>query len=140
MRDSPWKDCLACKNKCCKWDISRELFLTPEERKQLKGINTRFPCMFFNKKELCDIHDKRPFDCRFFPFDVHEIGGKFFWIIWKVACPIVKHNTDGYETYLREHEKNLIPKFKKFLGEYSKFRLEEFMNNYEYELLRKIKM
>lgn len=93
MQNSLWKDCLTCKDKCCKYPLTFPLFLTPQEKKQFPDINENiknFTCAFFNQKELCDIYNKRPFDCRFFPFDVHKIDGKFFWIIWKVACPILK--------------------------------------------------
>ena len=138
MQNSLWKECLTCKDKCCKWHLAFPLFLTEEEKKQLPNTNKNFPCVFFNQKELCDIHDKRPFDCRFFPFDIHKKDGKFFWIIWKVACPILEKQ--DYEPYLQEHEAGLIPKFKQYLDEYAKFRLEWFLKNFEYEVLREIIM
>ncbi len=137
MQSSLWQECLTCKNKCCKWPLAFPLFLTPEEKKELPDANKCFPCLFFNQKELCNIHNKRPFDCRFFPFDIHKIDGKFFWIIWKVDCPILEKR--DYEPYLQDHEQNLLSKFKPYLNDYTKFRLEEFLQKYEYQVLREVK-
>lgn len=134
-----WKDCLYCRDKCCKWDIANPIFVTPQEKEKLTGINTKHPCFFFNQKELCDIHVIRPFDCRFFPFDILKINGEFFWIVWKLNCLILNKNKKEFEIYLREHEKYLIPKFKECLSDYSEFRLKEFLSKYRYEVLREIK-
>ncbi len=134
-----WKDCLICKDKCCKWDIANPIFVTPQEKEKLVGVNTKHPCFFFNQKELCDIHAIRPFDCRFFPFDILKINGKFFWITWKLNCSILSKNKIELETYLQEHEKEIIPRFKEYLSDYSEFRLKELLSKYHYEVLREIK-
>ena len=138
MQSNLWKECLNCKDKCCKWNLAFPLFLTPKEKGNSPKINIKFPCIFFNKKGLCDIHNKRPFDCRFFPFDVHNINGKFFWIVWKVNCPIL--DKEDFEPYLKEHEQKLIPTFMEYLKDYEKFRQEEFLSKYEYIVLREIKI
>lgn len=110
-----WRKCLECKEKCCGRDnLSYPLFLIPQDR-EIKGINSYSPCKFFNKKGLCDIYDKRPFDCRFFPFDILKINGKFVWIFWKMKCPILDNgNKEEFEKYLQNHEQDLIPKFKEY--------------------------
>jgi Fe-S-cluster containining protein len=141
MRRSLWNDCLTCENPCCMMEWLFPLFLTPKEKKQLPEAGKKISCahcIFLNEKGLCDVYKKRPFDCRFFPFDVHEMDGKFFWIVWKIPCPIVKKR--NYEPYLREHEEKLVPKFKKFLTSYSAFRSKELLNAYEYKVLREINM
>ena len=39
-------------------------------------------CYFWDsEKEHCSIYDVRPFDCKLFPFDIHEIDGKYMWVI-----------------------------------------------------------
>ena len=139
MQTNLWEECLYCKDKCCKWDIAFPLFVTSEERKKAPLINTRHPCIFYDKNELCDIHKIRPFDCRFFPFDILKLNEKFFWIIWKFNCPILNKNKEEFEQYLEEHEKELIPKFIEYLDNYSKFRLKELLSKYQYEVLREVK-
>ncbi len=133
--------CLSCKEKCCCRDnLGYPLFLTSKER-EINGINTCNPCKFFNKKGLCDIYDKRPFDCRFFPFDILKINGRFVWIFWKIKCPILDNgNKEEFKKYLQDHEQNLIPEFKEYLDDYSQFRLEEFLAKYQYEILREVKI
>lgn len=140
MKRNLWHDCLICKNKCCKWDLAFPLFTTMEEREKYKSINTKKPCIFFNKNELCEIHNSRPYDCRFFPFDIEKINKKFFWIIWNVDCSIVKNRRDDFERYITEHEKNLIPNFVEYLDNYEKFRKEEFNRKYKYEILREVRI
>ncbi|MCG2699761.1 YkgJ family cysteine cluster protein [Candidatus Parcubacteria bacterium] len=141
MKIDLWKECLFCKNKCCNWDIAFPLFTTPEEEKKLIGINSHPACIFFNKNKLCDVHNIRPFDCRFFPFDIMKINGIFTWIIWKLNCPIViNKNKEEFEKYLQELEKTLLPKFKSHLENYSKFRIKGLMKKYKHEILRKIQI
>lgn len=141
MEKNLWKECLTCKDKCCKWWIAFPLFSTPEEKLNLNGINTRHPCIFFNQNELCDIHNIRPYDCRFFPFEILKFGGKFFWIIWNLNCAITNNRTkEEFEPCLQEHEQELIPKFKEYIDGYEKFRKEEFLSKCKYEVLREVKI
>jgi Fe-S-cluster containining protein len=101
MTNGLWQGCLDCKTKCCVYDIAFPLFVTPKERETNKAINSKIPCVFFNDCKLCEIHDSRPFDCRFFPFDLMKINKKFFWIIWDTDCQITKNRCDGFEKYLK---------------------------------------
>ena len=141
MKIDLWKECLSCKNKCCNLDITFPLFLTPEEKKKFIGINNHPACIFFNKNKLCDVHNIRPFDCRFFPFDIIKINGIFTWIIWKLNCPIIiDKNKEEFEKYLQEFEKTLIPKFKSHLENYSKFRIKELTKKYKHETLREVQI
>ncbi|MBI4692328.1 MAG: YkgJ family cysteine cluster protein [Candidatus Terrybacteria bacterium] len=137
MKKDLWHDCLVCENKCCKWDLAFPLFTIPEEREKNKTINTKKPCVFLNDSELCEIYNSRPYDCRFFPFELMKINKKLFWIIWNVDCPIIKNRRDDFEKYLTEHEQKLIPNFIKHLENYADFRVEELKKKYKYEVLRK---
>lgn len=134
------EECVACKDKCCNWDLAFPLFVTPEEKKKLVKINTCHPCSFFNKEQLCDVHKDRPFDCRFFPFDILKLDGKFYWIIWKVNCPMLVNGKEKFEEILAEHEQHLVPFFKAHLDNYSQFRLAELLSKYEYEVIREVKL
>lgn len=98
MQSNLWEECLTCKDKCCKWEISSPLFVTPEEKKKLIGINTCHPCLFY-QNELCTIHKDRPFDCRLFPFDIIKSNDKFYWIVWKLNCSISKKNKEEFELF-----------------------------------------
>lgn len=90
---------------------------------------------------MCDIYEKRPVDCRFFPFDILQIKGKFVWIFWKIRCPFLDSgNKEEFEKCLQDHEQNLIPKFKEYIDDYTKFRLGEFLSKYQYEILRELKI
>ncbi len=81
----------------------------------------------------------RPFDCRFFPFDILKINEEYFWITWRLNCPILNRGKENFEHYLKEHESKLIPEFKEHLSKYSEFRLKELLSKYEYEVLREVK-
>jgi len=138
MQTSLWDECLSCDDKCCKWDFSSPLFVTPEEKKKLIGINTHHPCLFY-QNELCSIHEDRPFDCRLFPFDIIKDNNKFYWMVWKLNCPISNKNREEFESFLQQHEKEIIPAFKKYVEEYSEFRFKELSSEHKYEILREIK-
>ena len=140
MENYLWQECINCKDKCCDKDITCPLFATPEDRARYKNINTRKSCIFFNENKLCDIYKTRPFDCRFFPFELMIIDSKFYWIIWNISCPIIENRRNDFEKYLEEHENNLIPKFIDYLKDYADFRLEELKKKYKYEIIREAKI
>lgn len=144
-----WGDCLNCKNKCCELKISFPLFTTSEELSKIKeyGFNEDFSefhsCMCYNKEyKKCMIYKIRPVDCRLFPFDVHIVDGKSYWIIWDLPCLIVdtiNNKAGNEEDYLNFFENNIIPKFKQYLGVYNSFRCPELIDNYKFKILREIK-
>ncbi len=142
METNLWQECLYCKDKCCNWSVACPLFLTEQEKQKIKGVdsnpnfNKKHPCTFLDKNELCSIHSIRPTDCKFFPFDVMEISGDLFRVVWDVNCSIL--NKEDFEPYLQEFEVESIPKFKEYLKDYAKFRLEEFLRQYKFKVIRKI--
>jgi len=146
MEAELWKECLTCKNKgCCKSVIAYPLFLTPKETERIEKLNPnqicfnkKFPCLFLNKNGLCDIHNIRPTDCILFPFDILKINGEFFWVIWKIDCPILQYN--NFKFCLKQLEEEIIPDFKEYLDEYSQFRLNEFLKKYKYKIIRKVNL
>ncbi|MBI5206813.1 MAG: hypothetical protein HY934_03385 [Candidatus Firestonebacteria bacterium] len=136
-----WAECLQCKDKCCKLQIAFPLYLTPVEKANLQGINICHPCRYFDNRGLCGIHKERPYDCRFFPLDILKVKNQLFWIFWKVKCDILLNKTHkDLEPYLEEHEKKLIPGFKNYLDDYAKFRLDELVNKYGFEILREVRL
>lgn len=69
-----------------------------------------------------------------------EKNKKYFWIVWDVDCPIARNNKKDFEKYLVNHEKNLIPRFRKYITEYARFREEEMDKKFGYKVLREIKI
>lgn len=135
-----WIDCLNCRDKCCKWkDIAYPLFLTNEEKLIFLDINKKYPCQFFTEDEKCSIYKNRLFDCRIYPFDLIQINGEWYWFFWKTSCIILKKSRNELECFLEEHEKNIIPKYKKYIKPYSKYKFEELKNKYDMEILKKVK-
>ena len=138
-----WQECLGCKEKCCCFQrkISYPLFLMNEERKNLPGINDCFPCKFISENSLCLVYDRRPTDCRLFPFDIIEEKGLFFWVYWNTECPITKAGYNNeWESRLLKAEKEILPQLEKFLWDYSHFRIDEFIRNFgKYVILRAIR-
>jgi Fe-S-cluster containining protein len=137
MKKNLWDECLSCDDKCCKWDFSSPLFITPEEEEKLSGINTNHPCLFY-QNDLCAVHENRPTDCRLFPFDIIKEDNKFYWIVWKLNCSIANKDREDFEPLLQQHEKEIIPSFKKYIDKYAKFRFGELSNKHKYEILREI--
>jgi Fe-S-cluster containining protein len=139
-----WKECLDCKGNCCcmQKQIVYPLFLTEKERRKFPGINDTFPCKFLSESRLCLIYKKRPIDCRLFPFDIVEENGIFYWVYWNTDCPITKMGyANEWEIRLKNAEKKLLPCIKKYLHDYSNFRIDEFIKNFgKYVILREIQM
>lgn len=125
MTKNLWHDCLVCENKCCKWDLAFPLFTTSDEYEKNKTINSKKPCVFFNNLGLCEIYNSRPYDCKFFPFELIKINKKLFWIIWDADCLITKNRRSNFDKYLTEHEEKLIPNFIDHLEDYADFQIEE---------------
>ena len=139
-KNNLWKKCTNCKVNCCKNEItSYPLFLTPKEGGGHKSINNKFPCKNLNKKGLCSVYDKRPTDCRLFPFDIINENNEFYWAIYKTECPISKLNKANFKLTLKELEQKIIPKFKKYIKQYAKYKLDD-LKKYKLIKLRKVNL
>jgi len=123
---------------CCDGYLPVSIFTTAEEKSNLPKINTKTPCAYLNKKGLCGVYDKRPFDCKLFPFDLIKESGEFYWVIWDVDCPIIKEERDKFNDYLHEHETELIPKIKDYLEEFNEWEDAEYKEKFKYEILREL--
>lgn len=68
---------------CCK---NENLYLSTEEKvvygDRSEGVN----CKHLLDDGKCNIHDKRPMECRIYPFDLKKIDGKIKWLVWE-SCP-----------------------------------------------------
>lgn len=133
-----WERCLTCENNCCRGYLSQSIFTTPEERKNLPLINARSPCAYLDEKKLCGVHPLRPFDCRLFPFDLIQNDGKLYWVVWELECPILRHEKDRFDEYLREHETTLIPRIQNYLEEFNEWEDAQYKARFKYEILREL--
>ena len=123
-------------------EFGKKIYITDEERLRLPKINESHPCKYLNGKGLCEVHPKRPIDCRLFPFDIIKKENKFYWIIWKFDCPIAKiANRRKLECYLREHEVNLLPMLnKQYLSEYANLPMTQWELDHGCRILRAVKI
>ncbi len=120
------KYCIPCKSWCCKGEnpyTSKGDGYTGKIKMKPNG-----DCEF-QEEGKCSIYDKRPFECRTFPFDIKRINGKLMWILWK-SCPahdkidvkkLLKEREESIkkvyskeyvEAYVKYHEKNEPKKYK----------------------------
>ncbi len=138
MTGNLWDRCLTCDYLCCAGYLSKSIFTTPQEKKNLPLINTKSPCAYLDGEGLCSVHPLRPFDCRLFPFDLIKEEGKFYWVIWDVKCRIVEEERSRFNDYLDEHETRLIPKIKQYLEEFNEWEDAEYKGKFKYEIIREL--
>lgn len=100
--------CAACKAKCCK---NEKPYASKEELAELgvAEISQKEDgyCIFL-KRNRCSVYDKRPFECRIFPFNTEKRNGKIVWVLYS-TCPAAKH-LDA-EKFIDNLEKELSDKF-----------------------------
>lgn len=65
----------------------------------LKKSNSN--CIFLMNNK-CQIYNRRPFNCKMFPFDIKKIDNKFYWIVWDFC-----YVPNSIEKYLKKLEKDL---------------------------------
>jgi Fe-S-cluster containining protein len=87
MDNINWLDfCIPCKNWCCNNEAPyadhNELNKLKIEKIKNNGDGS---CYFLDIKGTCNCYDKRPLECRLFPFDIKEMDNKLFWIVWDVC-------------------------------------------------------
>jgi Fe-S-cluster containining protein len=72
----------------------------------IKAINKKpnsHTCIFWEGGLGCSIYKQRPFDCRAYPFDILQIDGKFYWIVY--SCN-PKSDWQWTEEYLQALERD----------------------------------
>jgi len=152
--------CSSCTSQsCCKSFVGANLLLT--EHKKIKNIignddfvetilfnniptlviknkNNSNECFFWDsQKECCSIYEHRPFDCRLFPFDIHEINGQFMWVV-NICNP--ESDWSWTESFLDAFEKDpSFPELVKMLDSYS--YPESTKNNlYDIQIIRPVNL
>lgn len=99
--------CHACGNACC----TREVIFAADN--ELAALNVDAiehkpdkTCMFLENGR-CSVYEKRPLECKIFPFDIEEIGKNLMWIVWEFcpASPLLNdvQSLDYFENELLVH-------------------------------------
>jgi Fe-S-cluster containining protein len=82
------KACTSCGYWCCH---NERPFASASELERLgvEKIETREDgaCSFLGADGNCTVYEKRPLECRIFPFDFEERDGVIHWMVWDSVCP-----------------------------------------------------
>ena len=155
-----WENlCDSCVSKsCCKSFIGANLL--PKEFEKIKnatGDNDFTKTVMFNKiptlviknkknideckfwdsrNQCCSIYEHRPFDCKLFPFDIHEIDGQYMWVI-NICNP--DSDWSWAESMLESFEND--PSFDELVSRLNSYSYPESTKNnlYAVKILRPIK-
>lgn len=63
-------------------------------------------CTFLDDRKMCTIYDLRPFDCRFFPFDIARLDDEYYWVVYDYFCQLKAGN---WEEQVTRFEKEILP-------------------------------
>ncbi len=160
-----WKElCDSCKKKpCCtdfmepyvsdeQADIIRKTYDIDFEFTKVNAPNNGIPelviinkpesneCIFWDSAKGCTIYDKRPFDCKVFPFDIYSFDGVPYWIVfncnpdsdwtWTESSLKSLENDPAFKDYVEsiydEHDLDGIRNKSPILANYTKLRKVNF--------------
>jgi Fe-S-cluster containining protein len=120
--------CRSCKAWCCYGEYP---FTSEAEAKRLGveaiGQDPDGSCSFL-VDGLCNVYDRRPLECRMFPFDLKRIDGKIRWIKWTV-CPA--HKLVGKKELLALITKTKKQLTRSYVEEYLGYRNAEEPKKYD---------
>lgn len=131
--------CRKCGFWCCKGEnpfaSARELSVLRTKSITKKEDGS---CIFL-VDGLCSRYNNRPFECRIFPFDIQEIDGNLWWVLWNV-CPAkdfldTEEFIDGFE---KDFQKVWSSKYLKGCVSFHKLREPEKYSRYKFGKLRKV--
>lgn len=149
----PSRVCLACDG-CCRFSEEKSFWrpkITLEEKGQVAGLDSieavfpdgtvddsghittipgvyTYVCTFFNVEDhACGIYNRRPFDCKLYPFVLVKTKGRVFLGVHR-NCPYVQEHIESedykkYVAYLRkflaqDNVMNFLQKNHRIIGEY----------------------
>ena len=100
-------------------EFLKEIAVQGEKIKTVKKKNDSTTCVFWDeKKRMCSIYEKRPFDCRAYPFDIHLVDGKYHWIVYSCNVESDWNWTEEYLQLLENDKqfKEIMEKIEIFAG------------------------
>ena len=154
MADGTFIECSHCRkcSNCCKsFDKINPPVLNLEEIKIIKDLvheNNFYnkidknlyslkiidnKCIFYENNQ-CTIYDKRPNDCKLYPFDIIKKDSKYYLILYKLDCLDYKefvNNTNNIET--------IIGKISPWIKEFTDIRNYTKMLKKQYIIIRELK-
>lgn len=149
-----YKTCTQCNSLgkcCCAFNRINSPVLNEEELQELKSytnqndfyekkdtnlynlITKNGKCIFYQNNE-CIIYNKRPIDCRLFPFDIIRKDKRYYLIIYLLDCI--------NETKIIEEIESidfLIAKIKPWIETFTKDENYTKMKNLKYRIIKEIK-
>ena len=129
MNELPiWSKCINCRVNCCKQkEISRNPFLTKNEKGKLSGINDFFRANFWMKKD-CAKYTARDLLIAGFILLILKKSGGIFWVYYQTNCPIIENinniGKQNLELCLKDFELKLLPNFRKYIKKYSRHKIK----------------
>lgn len=148
-----YRHCTDCKikhNCCCDFEEGIDnIVVTLEEKKRIINAMGRGSESYFSKineqaynilsvngvcpfyKDGCTIYDIRPSDCRLFPYDLKEIGGKYYLIQYDLPCGSNKVN---------ENVDEIIDVLSEIIETYTDKKIEEKVNKLQFKVIKEIKI
>ena len=142
--------CKIKKNCCCDFDESIDNIVTSINEKETivsrlgKGSEKYFKkinneayniisidsiCPFY--KDKCTIYDTRPNDCKLFPYDLKEINGKYYLILYDLPCG---------SSSVDENVDKIVKELCLIIKTYTNKKIEEKVNNLPYKIIKEIKL
>lgn len=145
-----FKHCSNCKlkkNCCCDFTEIDNVVTTVHEKEQIVKklgkfserhffkindeayniLNVDGVCPFYNNG--CTIYDIRPCDCRLFPYDIKEIGGKYYLIQYELSCGSKNVN---------ENVEEVVKELSTIITTYTDKKIGEKVNNLKYKVIKEI--
>lgn len=86
-------------------------------------------CPFYKKK--CTIYKNRPNDCKLFPFDIKNIDGKYYLVLYNLDC--CKH-----KDMLNENVDDVVNSIKPYINTFTDKKLNLNMDNLDYTTIKEI--
>ena len=150
-KEGTFKKCTNCSEKrnCC--ELFNELnapTLSKEELNNIKekyvdfyeeidentySIKTINNVCFFYQNGKCQIYDKRPLDCRLYPFDIIEKENKYYLILYKLKC----NSQNDYINDLEDIDK-IVNQIKPWIKEFTNPSNFTKMKDQEYIIIKEI--
>ena len=117
--------------------------LTIQDKKinAIKKKNDSTNCVFWDEKNRsCSIYEKRPFDCRAYPFDIHLVNEKYHWIVYSCNADSDWTWTEEYLQFLESDKQfnEVMEKIEIFAG-HTKMILPQESQKTSFTILRQVR-
>jgi len=122
-------------------EFLKEVTVNGKKIKAIKKKNDSNNCVFWDEsKRLCSIYEKRPFDCRAYPFDILLVDGEYHWIVYSCNVESDWTWTEEYLQFLENDKQfnEVMEKIEIFAG-HTKMILPLESQKTSYSILREVR-